>query len=33
MKLNVPNQLTIARILITPVFLAVLLWEGLPHRF
>ncbi len=33
MKLNVPNQLTIARILITPVFLAVLLLEGLPHRF
>lgn len=33
MKLNVPNQLTIARIVITPVFLALLLWETLPHRF
>ncbi len=33
MKLNVPNQLTIARIVITPVFLALLLWDTLPHRF
>lgn len=33
MKLNVPNQLTIARMVITPVFLALLLWESLPHRF
>lgn len=33
MKLNVPNQLTIARIIITPVFLALLLLESLPHRF
>lgn len=33
MKLNVPNRLTVARMVITPVFLAVLLWESLPHRF
>lgn len=33
MKLNTPNKLTIARIIITPVFLAVLMWETLPHRF
>lgn len=33
MKLNTPNKLTIARMIITPVFLAVLLWESLPHRF
>ena len=33
MKMNLPNQLTIARIIITPFFLAALLWEALPHRF
>ncbi len=33
MKLNTPNKLTIARMIITPVFLAVLLWESLPHHF
>lgn len=33
MKLNTPNKLTIARIIITPIFLAAILWEGLPHRF
>lgn len=33
MKLNVPNTLTVARMLITPVFLAVIMWEGLPHKF
>ena len=33
MKLNVPNILTIARILITPIFLAVILMDTLPHRF
>lgn len=33
MKLNTPNKLTIARMIITPVFLAVLLWGSLPHRF
>ncbi len=33
MKLNTPNKLTIARMIITPIFLAVLLWESLPHRF
>ncbi len=33
MTLNVPNKLTIIRILLTPIFLAVILWEGLPHRF
>lgn len=33
MKLNPPNKLTVARILITPVYLALILWESLPHRF
>lgn len=33
MKLNTPNKLTIARMIITPVFLALILWESLPHRF
>ena len=33
MKLNTPNKLTIARMIITPFFLAVLMWESLPHRF
>ncbi len=33
MKLNTPNKLTLARMIITPVFLAVILWESLPHRF
>ena len=33
MKLNTPNKLTVARILITPVYLALILWEALPHRF
>ncbi|MDO4153711.1 MAG: CDP-diacylglycerol--glycerol-3-phosphate 3-phosphatidyltransferase [Clostridia bacterium] len=33
MKLNTPNKLTIARILITPIYLALILWETLPHRF
>ena len=33
MKLNTPNKLTIARMVITPVFLALILWESLPHRF
>ncbi len=33
MKLNTPNRLTIARIIITPIFLAVIMWETLPHRF
>ena len=33
MKLNVPNMLTIARIFITPVFLAIILIDALPHRF
>lgn len=33
MTLNNPNKLTILRILLTPIFLAVILWEGLPHRF
>ena len=32
MKMNLPNKLTIARIIITPFFLAALLWEALPHR-
>ena len=33
MKLNLPNILTISRIVITPIFLFVILMEGLPHRF
>ena len=33
MKLNIPNKLTILRILLTPVFLGVILWEELPPRF
>lgn len=33
MKLNVPNILTIARIIITPFFLWTILSESLPHRF
>ena len=33
MKLNTPNKLTVARILITPVYLALILWESLPHRY
>lgn len=33
MKFNIPNLLTIARIIMTPFFLAILLWETLPHRF
>lgn len=33
MKLNTPNILTIARVFITPIFLAVILMENLPHRF
>lgn len=33
MKLNTPNKLTIIRMIMTPFFLALLLWESLPHRF
>lgn len=33
MKLNVPNTLTIIRMLMTPVFLTVILCKALPHRF
>ena len=33
MNLNLPNKLTLARIIITPVFLAVIMWESLAHRF
>ena len=33
MKFNTPNKLTIARIIITPFFLAVFLASELPHRF
>lgn len=33
MRLNTPNKLTIARIIITPIFLAAIMWETLPHRF
>lgn len=33
MKLNIPNILTLARIIITPFFLWIILSENLPHRF
>ncbi len=33
MKLNTPNKLTIARMIISPLFLAVILWNSLSHRF
>ena len=33
MKLNTPNILTLARIIITPFFLWIILSENLPHRF
>lgn len=33
MKLNLPNVLTISRIVITPFFLLTILMENLPHRF
>lgn len=33
MKLNTPNKLTIARMLISPIFLAVIMKENLPHKF
>ena len=33
MKLNLPNILTISRIIITPFFLVTILMELLPHRF
>ena len=33
MKLNLPNIITVARIIITPVFLAIILIDSLPHRF
>lgn len=33
MNLDTPNKLTIARIIITPLYLALILWQGLAHRF
>jgi len=30
--MNTPNKLTIIRMILAPVFLAVLLWESLPHN-
>ena len=33
MKLNTPNILTLARIIITPFFMWIILSENLPHRF
>ena len=33
MKLNTPNKLTIIRVIMTPVFLALIMWESLPHRY
>ena len=31
--MNTPNKLTIFRIILAPIFLWLLLWEQLPHRF
>ena len=33
MRLNLPNILTISRVVITPFFLVTILMETLPHRF
>ena len=33
MKLNLPNLLTVSRVVITPIFLVTILIETLPHRF
>ncbi len=33
MKLNLPNLLTVSRVVITPLFLVTILMETLPHRF
>ena len=31
--MNTPNKLTMLRIVLVPVFVAILLWDGCPHRF
>lgn len=31
--MNTPNKLTMLRMILVPAFVAVLLWEGCPHRF
>lgn len=31
--MNTPNKLTMLRMILVPVFVAILLWEGCPHRF
>lgn len=31
--MNTPNKLTMLRMVLVPVFVAILLWEGCPHRF
>lgn len=33
MNLNTPNKLTLLRVIMTPIFLAVILWQSLPHRY
>lgn len=33
MNLNTPNKLTLLRVLMTPIFLAVILCRSLPHRY
>ena len=33
MNLNLPNKLTLARIIITPIFLFIMMWEALPHHY
>ena len=32
-KMNLPNKLTLARIVMIPFFVVFMLWNGLPHRF
>lgn len=31
--MNLPNKLTVLRLIATPLFLLALLWEGLPHNY
>lgn len=31
--MNLPNRLTVIRIILTPLFLLALMWQGLPHNY